>query len=125
MKGLRLIFLTAAAAFGLIAASCISDNVTEGSAARLEFSTPTVDFGTVFTGRASALKPLVVYSRGSEALRLSRIGFSGSSVPFRLNVDGMSGLDFSDVEIRGGDSIYVFIDCLIEPTEEIKQSMNT
>ncbi len=120
MKGLRLFVLTAAAAFGLIAASCIDDNASEGGAARLEFSEPTVDFGTVFTGRASALKALVVYNRGSEGALLSHIGFAGGeSSSFRLNVDGMSGHDFSDVEIRGGDSLYVFIDCLVEPTEAV------
>lgn len=120
MKGLRLLILTAVAAFGLIAVSCIDDKVTDGGASRLEFSSPAVDFGTVFTGRASALQPLVVYNRGSEGVRLSRIGFAGNSVPFRLNVDGMSGREFSDIEIRGGDSLYVFIDCLVEPTEEVR-----
>lgn len=120
MKGLRLSVLTAVAAFGLIAVSCIDDKVTEGEAARLDFSTSVVDFDTVFTGRASALKPLVVYNRGSEAVRISHIGFADGNAPFRLNVDGQSGRDFSNVEIRGGDSLYVFIDCLVEPTEEVQ-----
>ena len=34
-----------------------------------------------------------------------------------MNVDGVSGETFRDVEIRGGDSIFVFIECYIEPTE--------
>ena len=37
---------------------------------------------------------------------------AGSGV-FRMNVDGMAGDTFSDVEIRPQDSIYVYIDALL------------
>lgn len=115
---LRLLLLTLIAAVGMTAvSSCISDDITYSSSARLTFSTDTVSFDTVFTDVGTPTARLIVFNPGKQGVSISHIGFRNPSSRFSLNVDGVSGKTFSDVEIRGGDSIYIFIECLIEPTD--------
>lgn len=111
------IFLTAVSLLGLIGGGCISDAVSNDPADQPVFSTDLVDFSTVFTGEPTAAARLTVYNPGKRAISISSIRFRNPDGPFRLNVDGMLGKEFSDVEIRGGDSIKVFIDCNIPASE--------
>jgi hypothetical protein len=39
----------------------------------------------------------------------------GSSSPFRMNIDGKSGIDFSGIEILPKDSAWVFVEATLEP----------
>lgn len=111
------IFLTAVSLIGLIGGGCISDAVSVDPADQPVFSTDVVDFSTVFTGEPTAAARLTVYNPGKRAISISSIRFRNPDGPFRLNVDGMLGKEFSDVEIRGGDSIKVFIDCNIPASQ--------
>lgn len=115
MNGFYSILLTCAAFFGLILASCISDDFSDSPDAPLIFSSDNVDFGTVFTDLRSPTARLVVRNPDKKGVVLSRIRFEAPDSPFMLNVDGVSGTEFSDVEIRGNDSIYLFIECFIRP----------
>lgn len=99
------------AAFGL--AGCISDSFTTSPSDLLEFSESTVSFDTVFTEAGTPTARLKVYNRAKKGLSISRIAFREPTSRFQLNVDGVSGTEFHDVEIRGGDSIFVFIECYI------------
>ena len=54
-----------------------------------------------------------MFNRNKKGVRISSIRFKDSATPFSLNVDGVSGTSFGDVEIRGGDSIFVFIESFI------------
>lgn len=92
---------------------CISDSFTTSPSDVLSFSTDTVSFDTVFTELGTPTARLKVYNRASKSLNISSIRFASAETPFTLNVDGQSGTSFSDVEIRGGDSIFVFIECYI------------
>ena len=52
----------------------------------------------------------------------------GANSPYRVNVDGLSGTTFNDLVIRGGDSMYVFVEVTIDPRGEnepfeVKDSM--
>lgn len=50
-------------------------------------------------------------------MNISRIFLAtGSTSPFKLNVDGFSGKSISDVEIAGGDSLFVFVQVTVDPT---------
>lgn len=113
MNVMRSILLTLVAIFGLIATSCINDDFTDSSSAVLTFSNDTVSFGTVFTDLGTPTARLLVYNRNKKGVRISSIKFKDPDPPFSFNVDGVSGSSFQDVEIRGRDSIYVFIECFI------------
>lgn len=106
---------------GLIGASltgCISDSFTTSPSDILSFSTDTVSFDTVFTDLGTPTARLKVYNRAKKAVNISSIRFASEESAFSMNVDGQSGTSFRDVEIRGGDSIFVFIECYIPEQEK-------
>lgn len=112
-----LFFLPLALFLASATVSCISDSLTTSSSATLAFSTDTVAFDTVFTDLGTPTARLKVFNRNSKGVNISSIRFKNPETIFSMNVDGVSGKNFSDVEIRGGDSIFVFIECFIKPTE--------
>lgn len=114
----HLLLLTLAAILGLtVASSCINDDLTTSPSDTLTFSTDTVTFDTVFTGAGTPTARLVVHNRAKKAVNISSIRFAQDDGTFSMNVDGVSGRAFSDVEIRGEDSIFVFIECYIPESQ--------
>ena len=111
MKQLRLLLLMLPALMACLISGCIDDDITSSPSVRLEFSTDTVSCDTVFTELGTPTARLIVYNRDKKGVMISHIAFKNPQTPFRFNVDGQSGSSFSDIEIRGGDSIYVFIEC--------------
>ena len=104
----------------LAATSCINDDITQSPDARLSFSTDTLSFGIVFTDLGTPTARLVVANRNKKGVSISSIKFRNPDSNFTLNVDGVSGTTFRDVEIRGNDSIYVFVECFISPDEAVE-----
>lgn len=112
MKQMHALFLTLAALIGLtVASSCISDEFTTSGSDILAFSTDTLSFDTVFTDLGTPTARLKVFNRAKKSLNISSISLKGPDSRFAINVDGMSGTSFSDVEIRGQDSIFIFVEC--------------
>lgn len=113
MRNLRNIFILAAM-FTIMAvtfSSCIEDSMSTSPADQPTFSTDTVRLGTLFTLDASPTKSFIVYNRHEKGINISRIGFiDDPQNNFRLNVDGISGREFNNMEIRGKDSIFVFVE---------------
>ena len=104
-----LLILLAAVLFG-----CRKDQLfTDSPSAQLEFSQDSVLFDTVFTTVGTVTKRFTARNRNSEGVRVNIVLEGGSPSPFRINVDGSSGLSFSDVEIPGGDSIYIFVEATL------------
>ena len=114
MNALRDIFLIFSLIFSLCISSCISDDITNSPSATLDFSSDTISFGVIFTDLNTPTARLKVFNRNKQGVVISSIKFKEPDSPFRLNVDGVSGYSFSDVEIRGNDSIYVFMECFID-----------
>ena len=96
--------------------SCIEDGFTTSSSDVLAFNKDTVKFDTVITLQGTATKQMVVYNRSKKQINISSIKVAGLSQKghFYLNVDGVRGDSFSNVEIRGNDSIYIFIEAKID-----------
>lgn len=92
---------------------CIEDGIDTSSSSQPLFSTETVDLGTVFTGERTPTTRLMVYNRHDKVMNISDISLHGGDDCFRINVDGMAGREFKDVEIRPKDSIYIFVDALL------------
>lgn len=117
---MRLFILTLVAAISLMAVSCINDGMTTSSSDMLTFSRDTVNFDTVFTDLGTPTARLIVHNKAKKGINISSIRFRRADTEFSLNVDGQSGREFHNVEIRGRDSIYVFIECFI-PEDERKE----
>ena len=85
----------------------------------LEFSRDTVFFDTVFTSIGSTTQYLVVRNKHNESIRISDIILeNGTGSQYRINVDGIDGHEHHDVEILPNDSIYIFVEVTIDPTNQ-------
>ena len=85
-------------------------------ALKLYFSNDSIIFDTVFTTMGSVTQQLKVYNRNKNAVIISKIKLAGGSdSPYRINVDGSSGSSFSNIEIGGNDSIYIFVKVTVDP----------
>jgi hypothetical protein len=94
--------------------SCRKEDILTDSNARLEFSDDTLLFDTVFTSIGSVTKNFRVYNTFDQPLKISSIRLAGgSSSIYRINVNGSPGTVFNDVEIRAGDSIWVFVEVTV------------
>ncbi|MEM9023417.1 MAG: hypothetical protein AAGB22_06730, partial [Bacteroidota bacterium] len=83
---------------------------------RLEFSLDTVLFDTVFTTVGSTTQRLKVFNRNSDAVLISNIFLqSGTASNFRINVDGVARPQVRDVELRGNDSLFIFVEVTVDP----------
>lgn len=95
-------------------AACIDDSFTDSPSDQPVFSVDTLKMGVVFTEQMTTTHRFTVTNPASKSLSISRIGLSGDGAEyFRLNVDGFSGREFSNVEIRGKDSIFVFVEATL------------
>lgn len=118
MRNLLYIFLLFLGIASLSA--CISDDFTTSPGVRLRFSTDTVSFDTVFTDVGTPTARLKVFNPDKKSVNISSIRFRNADSPFSMNVDGVSGYDFSNVEIRGGDSIFIFIECFLPENQDTR-----
>lgn len=104
-----------AAAFGMLVSGCRKDvKFTDEAGIELEFSRDTVMFDTIFTTVGSVTKRFVARNPHRNAVRVQIALEGGGPSPFRINVDGATGTSFSDVEILGGDSIFVFVEATLD-----------
>ncbi|MDL2239069.1 hypothetical protein LJC25_02070 [Bacteroidales bacterium OttesenSCG-928-K03] len=82
----------------------------------LDFSEDTLMFDTVFTTQGSSLRTLKVFNNTDEQLVISSISVSnGQYSQYNINVNGVSGYIFEDVEIEPHDSMYIFAQVRIDP----------
>lgn len=93
---------------------CIEDGFDTSPSAQPSFSVEELDMGVQFTENPSPTALLMIYNRNSKQINLSSVRMR-SGEHFRINVDGSSGREFSNVEIRPHDSIYVFVECTLPP----------
>ena len=94
--------------------SCINDEISSSASDQPTFSTDTVRLGTLFTLGPSPTHKFLVHNRNDKGIIISRIAFADDPTgAFRLNVDGISGKEFSNVEIRENDSIYVCVEATL------------
>lgn len=99
--------------------SCIEDGFTTAPSDQPVFSTDTLDMGIVFTDEPTPTKRFIVHNPHSRQLSISDIRLSGDAAScFRLNVDGITGREFAAVDIRGNDSIFVFVEATLPPGDK-------
>ena len=115
----RLFFLITAIFIVIVFASCKKEDVVNhDSSLKLGFSTDSVIFDTVFTTVGSVTKRLMIYNKSDNKLNISNINLTGGpSSAYRINLDGEPGSSFSDVEINGNDSLYLFVRVTINPQD--------
>ena len=103
----------------VFASSCRKDFSTSLSKGNLKFSTDTVFVGKVFDNISSSTHRFTVKNPSNKDIRIPQISLEkGNTSFYRLNVDGVSGKSFENIEILAKDSIFVFVETTI-PFNEI------
>ncbi len=91
--------------------SCRKDFDTQPSEGKLTFSKDTVYLDTVFSNIGSSTYQLTVYNESRHDITIPKIKLNqGENSKYRLNVDGIPGKSFTDIDILAKDSIFVFIE---------------
>src|SRR5664279_1444294 len=103
----------------IIIFSCKKETFITSPQARLNTSTDTLFYDTVFTSAGSITQSFKIFNANNQKLRLSQVKLSGgSSSVFKMNVDGTSATEVDDLEINANDSIYVFVQVNINPSAD-------
>ncbi|WP_368110022.1 hypothetical protein, partial [Bacteroides salyersiae] len=98
--------------------ACDDENFSADPSLALSFSQDTLRMDTILAGIGTSTHILKVYNRNKESLIISSIVLAdAANSGFRINVDGMKGNSFYDVEIRSKDSLYVFIEATLAPQD--------
>lgn len=115
-KYLWIIIITLTFALG----SCRKDKLySDDKSLKLDFSTDTISFDTVFTTIGSSTRQLMIYNNSEENIKINSIKLvGGNASQFSVNIDGESGYDFSDMEIYANDSLFAFIRVTINPNDQ-------
>ncbi len=112
----RLFFYIALFTAAMLTACSDDDSFTTNPSVRLTFSRDTVSLDTVFSTVPTSTHTFWIYNNNGDGLRLSQVRLQrGNQSGFRVNVDGSfldntTGSSVSDLEIRKGDSIRVFVE---------------
>jgi hypothetical protein len=101
--------------------SCRNDEeFIEDNSAKLEFSTDSISFDTVFTTIGSVTQNFRIYNPHKKAIRINSVRLlGGSNSNFRINIDGLSGNDIKNLEIPAQDSLFAFIEVTINPDNSL------
>jgi hypothetical protein len=100
--------------------SCRDQSFTTDPEDVLAFSTDTLQFDTVFTTIGSATRSFRVFNNANQSIRISSIELAGGMASmFRMNVDGLPGAVQEDVEIAPNDSLWIFVEVTVDPTNEL------
>ena len=86
--------------------------------ARLNFSTDTVFFDTVFTTVGSTTKRFTVKNPHNKKMRINSIELAGGKdSDYRLNINGTQSHRVTDVKLDARDSLFIFVEVTIDPTQ--------
>lgn len=98
--------------------ACNDEDFSTNPSQTLVFSQDTLRMDTVLTTISTSTRTLKVYNRHKQSLLISSITLAdAASSGFRINVDGMKGSHFNDVEIAGEDSLHIFIEATFLPQD--------
>ena len=105
--------------FSFVLSGCFDESFSNDPNDRLTFSTNIVKFDTIFTQRGTATLSFKVYSHAKKALKIESVTLAdAANSGFFINVDGSKGPVIRDLEIRGKDSLYVFVEANVDPTNQ-------
>lgn len=95
----------------ILSNACRKDFDFAPSTGNLEFSKDTVYLDTIFANIGSSTYNLKVYNRSDDDISIPTVKLNrGENSGFRLNVDGVAGKSFNNVEIQAKDSLFIFIE---------------
>lgn len=101
----------------VVVSACRKDKLITDPSANITLTTDTLTFDTVFTSIGSTTKFFKLINDNKQKISVSNIFLAGGAQSqFRMNIDGSPSVSAQNVEIRGKDSLYVFVEVTIDPT---------
>ena len=102
--------LTLAISLLLIFFSCKKDSFITSADARVNITADTLKYDTVFVTSGSIYQYFRIINENNQKLRLSSVKLmGGTGSAYKINVDGISGTQFTNLEIEANDSLLVFV----------------
>ena len=97
--------------------SCVKEEIIDSPDVKLEFSSDTISFDTVFSTIGSITKHFTIRNTYNQAVKINQITLAGgNNSPFRMNVNGIADDRVSNVVLPSKDSIYIFVEVTVDPT---------
>ncbi|MDP1621675.1 MAG: hypothetical protein Q8M08_04970 [Bacteroidales bacterium] len=114
------VFCLLAGVIAVVSVSCRkNDKIDANPVLRLDFSTDTVFFDTVFPTVGSLTQRLVVYNPNNSKVSISKIQLVGGAASnYRININGSPVISALNVELPAEDSIYIFVRVTIDPQNQ-------
>lgn len=109
-------YVMLATVLALTMPGCHRNNNLDG--VKLEFSADTVMFDTVFTTLTSSTRTFTVRNTTGSPVEVDIALAGGNQSFYSINVDGVAGTEFRNVEIPAHDSIFVFVKVNIDPSNQ-------
>ena len=97
--------------------SCRKDDKIDSSPdLKLQFSTDSLLFDTVFTSSGTTNRVLKIFNYNKNSVVISNLKLAGgSNSSFKININGVAADALQNIKIKGNDSIYVFVKAFINP----------
>lgn len=112
MKAIALLILSTV----MLLTACRKDSFITSADARINITTDTLKYDTVFTFTGSVTQSFKIINENNQKLRLSSVKLMGGSASaFKMNVDGIATTQVNDIEIEANDSVYVFVQVNVNP----------
>jgi hypothetical protein len=97
--------------------ACRKESIITSNDALLNTSVDTLHYDTIFTSVGSITKSFKIFNPNDQKIILSNVQLMGGATSFyKINVDGIAGTKFNNVEINANDSMYVFAMVTINPS---------
>lgn len=112
----------------LLFLACERDTLETEDNVMLRLSTDTVTFDTVFTQRSTVFQSFKIFNPSESAILIDRIFLDQrgqQGVDYRLNIDGVAGDEVNDYRIEAEDSLFVFVEATVDPTNDNQPFVTT
>lgn len=97
--------------------SCKKDSFITSPDARVRLSADSVKFDTVFTTTGSVTRSFKIINENDQRLKLTRLKLAGGPASaFKININGIAGIEATNLDIAANDSIYVFVSVRVDPS---------
>lgn len=99
--------------------ACKKNSFITDKAASIVIGADTLSFDTVFTSVGSITQYFTIANPNDQKLKLDMIKLmGGNNSAYKINVDGIAANQSNNIEIDGGDSLYIFVAVTIDPSSE-------
>src|SRR5450432_2144363 len=100
----------------LIFSSCRKNSFITSPDAGLTITADTLKYDTVFVTAGSVYQFFSIINNNNQKLRLTSVKLmGGAGSAYKMNVDGVPGTTFNNLEIAANDSLYVFVQVNVNP----------